>query len=112
MSHNLKPAGCPVLRYALRRMVAAVVLAVILSVGIFLAMSLLPGDIPTTILGKNATPPQVGRDQQEYHLNEPLPKRYATVGRVLHGDLGTRSPTGSRCRKVVLRAAPTRFSSR
>ena len=77
-------------------MVAAVVLAAILSVGIFLAMSILPGDVPTTILGKNATPPQVAAIEQEYHLNEPLPQRYATV------DLGLRL---RRSRPLVRRRA-------
>ena len=91
VSHNLKPAGLPpLLRYALRRLLAAVALAVILSVGIFLAMSLLPGDIPTTILGTSATPQQVEAINTEYHLKDPLPQRYANwLGGFFTGDLGT-----------------------
>jgi peptide/nickel transport system permease protein len=91
VSPNLKPAGLPpLLRYALRRLAAAVALAVILSVGIFLAMSLLPGDIPTTILGTSATPQQVEAINAEYHLNDPLPERYVHwLGGFFTGDLGT-----------------------
>ena len=91
VSPNLKPAGLPpLLRYALRRLLAAVALAAILSVAVFVAMSQLPGDIPTTILGTSATPQQVEAINEEYHLNDPLPARYAHwLSGFFTGDLGT-----------------------
>lgn len=91
VSPNLKPAGLPpLLRYALRRLLAAVALAAILSVAVFAAMSQLPGDIPTTILGTSATPQQVEAINEEYHLNDPLPTRYAYwLSGFFTGDLGT-----------------------
>jgi len=85
----------PLLRYTIRRLLAAAVLIVVLSVAIFLAMALLPGDIPTTILGKNATPQQVAQLNKEYHLNEPLPQRYGHwVSGFFTGDLGTSFANG------------------
>jgi peptide/nickel transport system permease protein len=91
VSPKLKPADLPpLLRYALRRLLAAIALAAILSVGIFLAMSQLPGDIPTTILGQSATPQQVAAINAEYHLKDPLPERYARwLSGFFTGDLGT-----------------------
>ena len=66
-------------------------------------MSILPGDVPTTILGKNATPPQVAAIEQEYHLNEPLPKRYALwISGFVSGDLGHSFADGQPVSKVML----------
>jgi peptide/nickel transport system permease protein len=84
------PRTPPLLRYTVRRLLAALILTVFLSVGIFVAMAMLPGDVATTILGRNATPQQVALIEKEYHLNESLPNRYGQwVSGFFSGDLGT-----------------------
>jgi peptide/nickel transport system permease protein len=45
----------PLLRYALRRVAAAVVILLVLSVLVFLACSVLPGNAASAILGKQAS---------------------------------------------------------
>jgi peptide/nickel transport system permease protein len=85
----------PLLRYTIKRLLAAAALIVALSIAIFLAMAILPGDVPTTILGKNATPQQIAQINREYHLDEPLPQRYAHwAAGFFSGDLGTSFANG------------------
>ena len=84
-----RPGLHPLLRYILKRLLAAAVLIVMLSVAIFLAMATLPGDVPTAILGRGAAEPQVAEISKEYHLQEALPLRYAHwISGFATGDLG------------------------
>jgi peptide/nickel transport system permease protein len=55
----------------------------------FCMVSLLPGDIVTSVLGQNATEAERAAARQELHLDDPLPVRYARwVGNAVRGDLG------------------------
>jgi peptide/nickel transport system permease protein len=79
----------PFLWYAVRRLAVAVMLLIVLSVCIFSATNVIPGDIATTILGRQATPEQVDKLQLAMGLDKPLPERYASwLGGIARGDLG------------------------
>jgi peptide/nickel transport system permease protein len=55
----------------------------------FCMVSLLPGDIVTSVLGQNATEAERAAARQELHLDDPLPLRYARwLGNAVRGDLG------------------------
>jgi peptide/nickel transport system permease protein len=99
----LSPGLHPLLRYILKRLLAAAALIVILSVAIFLAMATLPGDVPTAILGRGATEPQVAEISKEYHLQEALPLRYAHwISGFATGDLGHSFANGAPASSVML----------
>lgn len=61
----------------------------------FLVVSLLPGDLATTILGDQATPEKVAALRAEMGLDLPIWQRYGLwLWGVLHGDLGRSFRTG------------------
>ncbi|WP_342643149.1 ABC transporter permease [Rhodoligotrophos ferricapiens] len=61
----------------------------IVSLIIFLAVSFLPGDIATEMLGQSATPETVAALRRELGLDLPLHTRYLEwLGGMLHGDFG------------------------
>ena len=77
-------------RYVLRRLALAVLTVWLASLGIFLAVHALPGDVATQILGRDATPQAVAAMRTELGLNKPLWQRYGDwLGGALHGDFGT-----------------------
>lgn len=85
----MRPLGVRLLR------LVAVLLAV--TAASFAMISLLPGDMVTTVLGANATDDDRADVRAELRLDDPLPVRYARwVGDAVTGDLGqsyrTRQP--------------------
>jgi peptide/nickel transport system permease protein len=82
----------PIARFVLRRLAATVATLIAASILIFLAVQALPGDVASTVLGRNATPDALHRLRADLGLSRPLPVRYAqfVVG-LLHGDLGNSS---------------------
>jgi peptide/nickel transport system permease protein len=85
----VRPLGVRLLR------LVAVLLAV--TAASFAMISLLPGDMVTTVLGANATEDDRAAVRAELRLDDPLPVRYARwVGDAVTGDLGqsyrTRQP--------------------
>jgi peptide/nickel transport system permease protein len=79
----------PLLWYALRRVLTGLVVLLVISVLIFAATEVLPGDAATAILGKNATPEAVAAVRQELHLNDPASKRYVVwLKGLVSGNLG------------------------
>lgn len=80
----------PLVWYILRRTAAGVGLLLIVSVLVFAATNLLPGDVATAVLGRNATPETVAQLRAQLHLDQPLASQYASwLGGLVHGDLGT-----------------------
>jgi peptide/nickel transport system permease protein len=72
-----------------RRLSGGVTVLVVVSTLIFLAVTLLPGDFATEVLGMDATPETVAHLRLQLGLDTPLPLRYLHwVGGVLQGDLG------------------------
>ncbi|MBN8629377.1 MAG: ABC transporter permease [Rhodobacterales bacterium] len=65
------------------------------SILIFGAVSLLPGDLAQELLGQRATPEAVAKLREELGLNEPLVSRYLSwLGGALQGDFGTSMANG------------------
>lgn len=62
---------------------------------IFVATNLLPGDAATEILGRGATPETIARFRAQLGLDQPLALRYLTwLGGLARGDLGQSLTTG------------------
>jgi peptide/nickel transport system permease protein len=79
----------PVLRFIVRRVVAAVITLIFVSMLIFVGTEILPGDAAQAILGRSATPAAVAELRQELDLNRPAPVRYLDwLGKFARGDLG------------------------
>lgn len=75
-----------------RRIGAGLLTLLVCSVLIFLACNLLPGDVATAALGKNATPERVAAIRTELNLDQPLPQRYLEwLGGLVTGELGKSS---------------------
>lgn len=73
-----------------RRLAATAVTMIIVSLAVFVATSLLPGDTAAILLGQSATPDAVAGLRKAMHLNEPAVWRYLIwVAGLFHGDLGT-----------------------
>jgi peptide/nickel transport system permease protein len=87
------------IRYLLRRIALVVPTLLFVSVLVFGLQQLLPGDPALALAGENQDPNVIAYLHRKYHLDEPLPVRYALwLGGVLHGDLGE----SIRIRKPVL----------
>lgn len=88
-SNPLRP-GSPWLRYLVERLTAAVVLTIILVIGTFLMVHLVPGNPARNVLGMTASPSQVARLDRQLGLTEPLVRQFIDyVKHCLQGNLGT-----------------------
>ncbi len=80
----------PVLRTVLQRLGLGLVTLFVVSIIIFSAIEMLPGDFAKAILGQAATPETVAAFQKEIGLDKPPVERYVSwVGSVLQGDFGS-----------------------
>ncbi|MDQ3659905.1 MAG: ABC transporter permease [Actinomycetota bacterium] len=78
-----------VLLFIARRLAAAIVTLVIVSILVFAGTEVLPGDAAGAVLGRSATPAQVEEMRTLMGLDRPAPERYLDwLGGVLTGDLG------------------------
>jgi peptide/nickel transport system permease protein len=77
------------LAYLARRLAAILPTLFLVSVLIFGLQQLLPGDPALALAGEDADPNVIAHLRERFHLDEPLPVRYAYwAGGVLRGDLG------------------------
>jgi peptide/nickel transport system permease protein len=75
--------------FVLRRLAIGVVLLALVSVLVFGATQILPGDAASAILGRSATPAQKEIFRKQLGLDKPLPQQYwRWVSHVVRGDLG------------------------
>src|SRR5207249_5685128 len=75
--------------FLLRRIALIVPTLFFVSVLIFGLQQLLPGDPALALAGEERDPSVIAFLRQKYHLDEPLPVRYALwIDGVVHGDLG------------------------
>lgn len=73
----------------LRRLALGLLSLLIVSIIIFTAVSMLPGDFASAVLGRSATPETVAAFQQKLGLDQPWPLRYVHwLGGALLGDFG------------------------
>ena len=75
--------------YVVRRLIGLVISLFLVSILVFLAMRVLPGDPAQVMLGMEAEPETLARLRQDLGLDRPLPVQYAAWARgFLTGDLG------------------------
>lgn len=98
------------MRYLLRRLALFVVALLVISLVVFLALRVLPGDIATIMAGMNASPERVAALRDQLGLDRPLPEQYGSwIAGLLHGDLGTTTLTGQSVAAVVATRARITF---
>lgn len=79
----------PVLKTVLQRVGLGLLTLFFVSIIIFGAMALLPGDFGEQVLGQTALPETVAQFRKELRLDDPIVVRYLSwLGDVLQGDLG------------------------
>src|SRR3954470_16454732 len=75
--------------FILRRVLQAIPVVFLASVGVFLLLHLLPGDPAQVLAGSDASPQLLDAVREDMGLNEPLPVQYFVwLQHVLRGDLG------------------------
>ncbi|WP_020674214.1 ABC transporter permease [Amycolatopsis nigrescens] len=81
-------------RLILRRLLVGLLVLWLVSLLVFVATLLLPGDPARAILGQQATPERIAALTEQLHLNAPVWQRYLDwLGGVLTGDLGVSTAT-------------------
>jgi peptide/nickel transport system permease protein len=75
--------------FVARRIGVGLLTLVVVSVLIFLATEILPGNVATAVLGREATPQSVAAISRQLHLGDPPYTRYYDwVTGLFHGDMG------------------------
>jgi peptide/nickel transport system permease protein len=79
----------PILGFIVRRVATGVLTLWIVSILIFAATNILPGNVAEVVLGRNATPGRVRALDIRLGLNHPMAQRYAEwLFGILHGNFG------------------------
>ena len=82
----------PIVAFLIRRIAAGLATLLVATMLIFAAVQVLPGNVASVVLGRNATPARVAALRADLHLNDPLPTRYVTfLGNLVAGHLGDSS---------------------
>ena len=84
-----RPGSHRVVGFIARRVAAGMATLLVASFVIFFATNVLPGDVASAVLGRNATPANMALLRLRLHLTRPVLVRYGDwiIG-VAHGDLG------------------------
>ncbi len=78
------------MRYILKKLFMMIMTLVVVSMCVFLAFNVLPGDPAIRMLGLEASPELVAQTREKMGLNDPLVVRYIRwFVAFLHGDMGT-----------------------
>lgn len=78
------------MRYVIRKLLTMLITLLVVSLCVFWAFSVIPGDPATQMLGTNATAEQVNSLREQLGLNRPFIIRYAEwVSGLFTGDFGT-----------------------
>ncbi len=89
-------------RLAAIRFGSSVLTLLLVSLLIFAAVEVLPGDVASRVLGREATPAAVTAMRAELHLTDPAAARYLRWLRgVAQGDFGTALSSGRRVGEIV-----------
>jgi peptide/nickel transport system permease protein len=95
------------IRYLSTRLWQSALTLVLASVVIFIGIRQLPGDPAIAMAGEEATPEQLEAVRAELGLNQPLPVQYFSfVGRLLQGDLGNSTRTGTPVTDLIATTLP------
>ena len=77
------------LRLVVARVFTAALTLLLVSAVIFAMIEVLPGDVASRILGRNATPESLAQVRAQLNLNAPAVERYLSwLGGVVQGDFG------------------------
>ena len=97
-------------RLVVRRLLIGIVIVWLVSVVVFLATLVLPGDAAQELLGINATPAEIRQLSIKLHLNEPFWVRYGNwLNGVLHGNLGNSLTSGDSVSSILGQRLPVTF---
>jgi peptide/nickel transport system permease protein len=78
-----------VLRLVVSRTLTSVLTLLLVSIIIFAVLEVLPGDVASRILGRDATPESLGALRAQLQLNDPALERYLDwLGGIVRGDFG------------------------
>ncbi|TIT15805.1 MAG: ABC transporter permease [Mesorhizobium sp.] len=92
----------PVVRTVLQRLGLGLITLFIVSIIIFSAIAMLPGDFARAMLGQSATPQTVAAFQREIGIDRPPVERYfAWVGQIVQGDFGSSFASRTGYRRTV-----------
>src|ERR1700758_2316701 len=76
-------------RLILRRIVLGLLTLLLVSIVVFAATQILPGDAARAVLGRSATPERLAVLREQLHLDRPATSQYGIwLAGVLSGDLG------------------------
>lgn len=90
------------MRFVLKRLALFVVALLGLSVVIFAALRILPGDVASVMAGVNSPPERVAQLREQLGLNRPLVAQYFDwMGALIHGGFGTSILTGRSVTSLV-----------
>jgi peptide/nickel transport system permease protein len=79
----------PIVGFVARRVATGIVTLFVVSILIFLATNILPGNAVTVILGRSATPAVVHRLERQLNIDKSVPARYFSwLGGAVQGDFG------------------------
>jgi peptide/nickel transport system permease protein len=79
-----------ILKLIAERILLSLLTLLLVSMFIFLMLEILPGDVASRILGRDATPESLAVLRAQLHLNEPALLRYGSwLGHLLTGNFGT-----------------------
>jgi peptide/nickel transport system permease protein len=79
----------PVASFVIRRVATGLVTLLVVSMLIFVATNILPGNVATVVLGRNATPARVHKLDSELNINHSVPARYLTwLENAVQGNFG------------------------
>jgi peptide/nickel transport system permease protein len=96
-------AGGTILPLLARRLVAGVFTLFAVSIIVFAATQVLPGNAATAVLGQSGTPARVAQLEAQMHLNRPAVAQYASwIGGILHGNPGTSLVANQSVASIVL----------
>jgi peptide/nickel transport system permease protein len=89
-------------RFVLRRLIFVVLTVLLSSMLVFGATHVLPGDVATMVLGREASQQAKDNLRKELGLDKPLVNQYGSwLGNLVRGDWGTSISTGQDVRAVV-----------
>jgi len=89
-------------RFVARRIGLIIITLLVVSLAIFLITEVLPGDVATMMLGKEATEASLARIREDLGLNRPVHVRYLDwIGGVVRGDLGNSLYMGESIADIV-----------
>jgi peptide/nickel transport system permease protein len=92
----------PILELIVRRVALGILILVLVSILVFLATQVLPGNAAYAVLQNTATPARIHALEVQLHLNSPITEQYwHWITGVLQGNLGTSLASGQPVSSLV-----------